>query len=155
HEYWRLKGLTVDLVIINEEPTTYAPELGATLDALIRAGGRAFGVVTEPTQGGVFLLRGDQLSAEERDALAAAARVVVLSRHGPLAEQVRRLLGGGPAAPAPRPVPPRPPVVEQPPPRIPLEFFNGLGGFSEQTGEYVTILSDGQWTPAPWINVLA
>jgi cyclic beta-1,2-glucan synthetase len=41
------------------------------------------------------------------------------------------------------------------PPRPDLEFFNGLGGFDENGKEYVTILGEGQWTPAPWINVIA
>jgi cyclic beta-1,2-glucan synthetase len=36
-----------------------------------------------------------------------------------------------------------------------LEFFNGLGGFAADGREYVTILSGGQSTPAPWINVIA
>ena len=36
-----------------------------------------------------------------------------------------------------------------------LEFFNGLGGFAADGGEYVTVLGEGQWTPAPWINVIA
>ena len=36
-----------------------------------------------------------------------------------------------------------------------VEFFNGLGGFSVDGHEYVTILRDGQCTPAPWINVIA
>lgn len=36
-----------------------------------------------------------------------------------------------------------------------LEFFNGLGGFSQQGREYVTCLNDGENTPAPWINVIA
>ena len=40
-------------------------------------------------------------------------------------------------------------------PRRELEFFNGLGGFAEDGREYVTILGEGQWTPAPWINVIA
>ena len=35
-----------------------------------------------------------------------------------------------------------------------LEFFNGLGGFANGGREYVTILGEGQWTPAPWINVI-
>ena len=34
-------------------------------------------------------------------------------------------------------------------------FFNGLGGFAADGREYVTILGEGQWTPAPWINVIA
>jgi len=44
------------------------------------------------------------------------------------------------------------------PPRLelpPLEFFNGLGGFSDDGREYVIVLDNGQWTPAPWINVIA
>ena len=36
-----------------------------------------------------------------------------------------------------------------------LAFFNGLGGFSQNGKEYVTVLGEGQWTPAPWINVIA
>ena len=41
------------------------------------------------------------------------------------------------------------------PARPELEFFNGLGGFTADGREYVTILGEGQWTPAPWINVIA
>ena len=37
----------------------------------------------------------------------------------------------------------------------PLEFFNGLGGFAAAGREYVTVLDAGQWTPAPWTNVIA
>ena len=44
---------------------------------------------------------------------------------------------------------------EAAPPRPELEFFNGLGGFAAGGREYVTILGEGQWTPAPWINVIA
>ena len=95
HEYWRLKGLAVDLVIVNEQPTSYSPELGATLESLVRAGSRALGVASEHSTGRVFVLRGDQISGETRDAIAAAARVVLLSRHGTLAQQVIRQLGRG------------------------------------------------------------
>jgi len=42
---------------------------------------------------------------------------------------VRHLLGA-PAGAPPRPVLPVPPTVDIPPPRPPLEFFNGLGGFA-------------------------
>ncbi|MEP6993230.1 MAG: glucoamylase family protein [Acidobacteriota bacterium] len=155
HEYWRLKGLAVDLVILNESATSYAPELDSALGSLVRAGARAFGVATEHTAGEVFVLRGELLSGEERDALTTAARVVLLSRHGSLAEQVIRLLRRAPSVRAAPAVRARPPEEDVPPPRIPLEFFNGLGGFTEDGSEYVTILGERQWTPAPWINVLA
>ncbi len=146
----------MDLVIVNESPASYSPELGTALESLVRAGVRAFGVATEHTVGEVFVLRGELLSGEERDALAAAARVVLLSRHGTLAEQVLRLLRRAPAPRAPEAVLARAPDLDIPPPRLPLQFFNGLGGFSEDGSEYVTILGERhQWTPAPWINVLA
>ena len=42
------------------------------------------------------------------------------------------------------------------PHRVPtLEYFNGMGGFDSGAREYVVVLGDGQWTPAPWINVIA
>src|SRR5207245_9513233 len=47
------------------------------------------------------------------------------------------------------------PTSDVPPPRPALESFNGLGGFAADGREYVTILGEGQWTPAPWINVIA
>src|SRR5438552_169687 len=60
------------------------------------------------------------------------------------------------AAAPPRPRPdaakPVPAVAESP---RALEFFNGLGGFEAAGREYVTVLGPGQWTPAPWINVIA
>lgn len=31
----------------------------------------------------------------------------------------------------------------------------GFGGFDLDGREYVTVLTDGQTTPAPWINVIA
>lgn len=36
-----------------------------------------------------------------------------------------------------------------------LEFWNGIGGFAAGGREYVIVLSDGQTTPAPWVNVIA
>src|SRR5690606_41217853 len=41
------------------------------------------------------------------------------------------------------------------PPMLALEFHNGLGGFAADGTEYVVVLGDEQWSPAPWINVLA
>ena len=155
HEYWRMKGLGVDLVIVNEQPASYSPELSDALDSLVRAGSRAPGVASEHSTGRVFVLRGKELSDEARTALSAAARVVLLSRQGTLAQQILRQLQRAPASRPALPLAARPAEANLPPPRIPLEFFNGMGGFSEAEGEYVTLLGERQWTPAPWINVLA
>jgi cyclic beta-1,2-glucan synthetase len=154
HEYWRLKRLCVDLVILNERPPSYDQDLQNALEALVR---------TIPGQapdgqgscGNVFVLRVDLVSAELRSVLLTAARAVLLSRRGTLSEQVKRLEVFQPAA---GPPPRRTPVAHRANilvPRREVEFFNGLGGFAADGREYVTILGEGQWTPAPWINVIA
>ncbi len=152
HEYWRMKRLAVDLVILNERPPSYSSDLQTALEAVLRVRPQHDG---EPTRGSVFVLRAEQVPVEVRSLLQAVARAVLLSRRGSLAEQVRRL-ETAPPAPAPRaPSAPagRPP--ESAVPRPELEFFNGLGGFAAGGREYVTFLGEGQWTPAPWLNVVA
>jgi cyclic beta-1,2-glucan synthetase len=162
HEYWRLKLLDVDLVILNEHGPTYAQDLQESLETLVRtsqsslAAARSLVPQGHPGHGGVYILRGDQLSTEDRTLLQAAARAVLLSRRGSLADQVIRL--ERPAeriAPPPAPAVSRPARIEAPVPRPELEFFNGLGGFDQGGREYVTILGPGQSTPAPWLNVIA
>src|SRR6185437_9147718 len=39
HEYWRMKQLAVDLVILNERPPSYAQDFQVSLEALVRAHG--------------------------------------------------------------------------------------------------------------------
>ena len=155
HEYWRLKLLDVDLVILNEHGATYAQNLHDSLEALVRTSRSTLAHEGRPVRGGVHILRGDHLSAEDRTLLQAAARAVLLSRRGTLADQVIRLERSGRRAPPPAPSPPRETGGDAAAPRPELEFFNGLGGFADGGREYVTILGPGQATPAPWLNVIA
>jgi len=156
HEYWRLKGLAVDLVIMNEKGTSYTQDLQAALEALVRTSQSTLRHERHPSHGSVFILRADLVPARERQLLQTAARAVLLSRQGTLADQVMRA-----QRPESAPLPPprrgrQPsPALDVPPPRPALEFFNGLGGFAEEGREYVIVLGEGQWTPAPWINVVA
>src|SRR6185369_10200996 len=155
HEYWRVKGLAVDLVIVNEKAHSYTQELQASLEALLRTSQSARRDEREDARGNVFILRKDLLSPEDHAALQVAARVVLLSRHGTLAEQLARLEPPGDTA-APRRRPARPePAADVAGPHLEPEFFNGLGGFVDDGREYVTVLGEGQWTPVPWINVIA
>ncbi|MBP1705281.1 MAG: glycosyl transferase [Chloroflexi bacterium] len=155
HEYWRLKLLDVDLVILNEHGATYAQDLNDSLESLVRTSRSTLAHEGQQGHGRVYILRGDRLSAEDRTLLQATARAVLLSRRGSLADQVIRLerperepLPAGPAASTP--------TGSDPAPRRPeLEFFNGLGGFADGGREYVTILGPEQATPAPWSNVIA
>ena len=154
-EYWLTKGLLVDVVILNEKPPSYEQELQDSLDELVRAHRQRVSSEHGDVRGNVFLLRGDLISAQERALLQSAARVVLLSRHGTMAEQViRSQHSESLTRPVPRPS--RPGKDAEVPLKIPeLEFFNGLGGFADGGREYVTVLGEGLRTPAPWINVIA
>jgi cyclic beta-1,2-glucan synthetase len=155
HEYWRLKLLDVDLVILNEHGATYAQDLHDSLEALVRTSQSILVHGGHPGHGGVYILRGDQLSTEDRTLLQTAARAVLLSRRGNLADQVIRLERPERIAPPAAPPGSRQTRSEVSAPRPELEFFNGLGGFADGGREYVTILGPGQSTPAPWLNVIA
>src|SRR5206468_10330456 len=146
--------LAVDLVILNEQAPSYAQDLQASLEAQLRTSQSRLRHEGHEPSGSVFILRGDLISAEDRTLLQTAARAVLLSRRGSLAEQVVRQRSEAAALRLPRHRP-EPKPSEVLPPRTDLEFFNGLGGFDANGGEYVTILGEGQWTPAPWINVIA
>ncbi|HEU4992707.1 MAG TPA: hypothetical protein VFT52_09480, partial [Luteimonas sp.] len=156
-EYWRLKGLAVDLVILNERGASYVQDLQVALEMLVRTSRSRTHLGAEREAGGIFVLRSDLIAGEIRALLLAVARVVLLSRRGGLAHQLDRVV-------APRPeMPPaaRKPagdagVLEKPVADLAaLQFFNGLGGFSSDGREYVTVLGPGQSTPAPWINVVS
>ncbi len=155
HEYWRMKLLAVDLVILNERHASYAQDLQASLEALVRTSPSPASAHGEGARGALFVLRSDLVSVETRAVLRTAARAVLLSRRGSLAEQVKRpeeteLTRASRSRRWRESATPAPPLR-----RPELEFFNGLGGFAANGREYVTILEAGQWTPAPWINVIA
>ncbi len=152
HSYWRQKGLFVDLVIWNEDDSVYRQTLQETIVDLVNASPEA-ALVDRP--GGVFVRRVEQMSDEDRTLLLSVARIVLRDDGGTLAEQVDRR--GRPEISIPHLKPTRQP--DQPanyqPPQRDLAFFNGLGGFSQDGREYVTMLAAGQTTPAPWVNVIA
>jgi cyclic beta-1,2-glucan synthetase len=154
YEYWRMKQLAVDLVILNEKPTSYIQDLQVSLETMVRTS--RSGQPDQFVRGNVYVLRSDLISSEVLELLQSAARVVIPARRGNLAEQIRRIPDATtktPPAPTRRM---RTSVLSEPSQRRPeLEYFNGFGGFAENGREYVTFLEKDQWTPAPWINVIS
>jgi cyclic beta-1,2-glucan synthetase len=154
HEYWRLKQLAVDLVILNERATSYVQDLQIALDGLVRMNQSMPKIANQET-GSVFVLRSDLMPGEVRDLLKAAARAVLTGGAGTLAEQVNHARDLKPAS--------APPVRHAPPtgvpeialPRPEMEFFNGLGGFAQDGREYATFVTGDAHTPLPWVNIVA
>ncbi len=151
HAYWRSKQLTVDLVILNDRAASYAQDLQLALEKLLRMN------LDHQTaqQSNVYLVRDDLLNAEVRDLLLTAARLVLSSRQGTLAEQIARAVEEKPAAPRREKAPVPSNFKDEAAPVPELEFANGFGGFASDGREYVTVLEDGQTPPAPWVNVIA
>jgi cyclic beta-1,2-glucan synthetase len=155
HEYWRMKQLSADVVIINEKAPSYVQELQGSLEALVRGSQLRLSPDTTATSGKIFLLRGDLVSPQTRTQLQSVARVVLLSRRGTLSEQIARSQHKEVALPPPARPTRSGKFVDVPLPRPQLQFFNGFGGFAENGREYVTILEEGLRTPEPWVNVVA
>uniref|UniRef100_Q07KF2 Glycosyltransferase 36 n=1 Tax=Rhodopseudomonas palustris (strain BisA53) TaxID=316055 RepID=Q07KF2_RHOP5 len=154
HEYWLIKGLGVDLVIINERAASYFQDLQIAIETAVRVSQSRPPLVDDLPKGSVYVLRAALMTGEGRDLLLATARVVLTARRGSIADHLAQV------ADSPR----QPRLISQAPaerehqrtsmPPV-LEFFNGLGGFANEGKEYVTYLNAGQVTPAPWINVIA
>jgi cyclic beta-1,2-glucan synthetase len=158
HTYWRRRQFMVDLVFLDKQGTSYNQELSSQLYRLV-ASTASEGWLNR--RGGIFLLHSDQMGEAERVLLETAARVVLDGARGTLVEHLQHSL-----------------VLERKPSRLPLLSpalpdgldlqpteplprpqgllqDNGLGGFSPDGSEYCIYLAPGQFTPAPWINVIA
>ena len=156
-EYWRLKGLSADVIILNEDPSSYLDEMHEQLTAILDNGPwRAW----KHRSGGAYLLRGDRIGSAERTLIEAIARAVLGCDRGDLRAQldkphpirIRRTPDF--AAVATREtsglLPPDPPVA------LPaMTLTNGLGGFTDQGKTYAIVLDGDQETPLPWANVIA
>ncbi len=155
HEYWLMKQLAVDLVILNERRSSYVQDLQIAIETLVRASQSRPVPGVERRPGRAFVLRADLIDAPTRSLLISAARVVITAQHGSLLDQLDRSIEASPplrlSTKSSVPRQGRTPAYKMPQ----LEFFNGLGGFGSDGREYVTILGPGQSTPAPWINVIA
>ena len=155
HEYWRIKRLAVDLVILNERGSSYVQDLQNAIEAAVRSSQSRPRYDDAPAQGTVHVLRADLVGLETRTLLQASARVVFHAHRGTIADQLAyhsdttRTSDPKILTPA---LSPSAEMVGQP---DDLEFFNGLGGFARNGREYVTVLENGATTPAPWINVIA
>ena len=144
-----MKGLVFDLVIWNEDASSYRQVLHDELMGLVLTGSEA-GLLDHA--GGVFIRRGDLISEEDRVLLQALARVTLQESRGRLADQIDR-----PTFSEARMAPfvaskfillqTKPSALIAP---QSLKFFNGFGGFTKDGREYAILVKHGHETPAPW-----
>jgi cyclic beta-1,2-glucan synthetase len=159
HEYLRLKGLSFDLIVLNEHPASYLQELQLDLQRIVDNSPEKPWL---DRSGGVFLRRGDLMPTDDHILIRAAARVVMDAADGGLRNQLTRPLVPFPppaarALPAAHITSAAAPVTDPLEPSTPvLELANGFGGFVDHGREYVIRTGGGTgFPPAPWSNVVA
>lgn len=161
HEYWRMKGLTIDLLFLVEEESGYAqPALEMVRDAAAACHAREM----MDRSGGVFIRTAAVMDEEQIHLFYTSAQLVVKGGVSAMKERVRKLLEIHAVKPLPsESVSGRKESDEgiEAPNLCPadghkmLQFYNGIGGFSEDGREYIIHLHKDQVTPAPWSNVIS
>ncbi len=164
-EYWRLKGLVSDTIIVNEHPPSYLDEMHDVLTRLLASGPWR---TSSPGSGSATLLRGDQLSREDDLLLSAVARVVLRSDLGSLSAQLDRrrhtdadfaaTRGDDDVVVAPlngtrEPSNDARGGAEAQPDAAGLAM--GLGRFIDRGRAFTLQLHGRRETPTPWCNVIA
>jgi len=154
HEYWRLRGLKVDLLILNDFVGSYEQPLTEALRHLVFASSdRDF--MDRP--GGVFIRSSNIMPAEDKILFSMVARISLRADGGNLAKQLTapKVESNLPTVFVPKVCFWTPERTSPPNYAKDLAFFNGLGGFVAEGHEYAIYLNDNKLTPVPWSNILA
>ena len=170
-EYMRARGLVADLVIVNEQASSYVQDLQQAIEQLCE-NSRLRGKELGPRQH-IFAVRRDLMDENSYRTLLAVARVVLHTRNGRIFDQIERAeaaaLAARDAAQACRRRDGRDRRAGRspaPPPaardrccrrrRAGCASWNGFGGFDRGGRDYVVRLGrPAARTPHPWINVIS
>jgi len=158
HEYWRLKDLKVDLVILSREEHSYFDPLHSLITEI---------VYTTKTQDvmnrhkDVFILKTSTMTPQEINLFYASAKMIFEGGAGSMEEQREKPIPevnttplqwvDAPVIQNEIPVPIKTLTTE----KEKLQFFNGFGGFGKNGKSYTITLEKNVKTPAPWVNVIA
>lgn len=181
HEYWRLKDLKVDLVILSREENSYTNPLYSLISEIVHAS-QTYDVLNRHND--VFIVNANNMQQDDIPLFYAVARLIFKGGSGTMKEQMKyesqqlitpatmvaraATIGESASREASLRKPQKhtanknrvqkkqgPRTAERIIADRPLQFFNGLGGFSSDGREYVIRLEKGQMTPAPWVNVIS
>ena len=151
HEYWWVKNLQVDLVIITEDEDTYNQPLYSLATDIVFSR-QNLDILDRPKN--IFILNKNLVSSEDMIMFYSVSRIVLNGSEGKLLDQM--------SIETTKILPPKKIYsfeetdYRKTPIREPqLNFFNGIGGFNLDGREYIMRLESGQNTPTPWVNVIA
>lgn len=156
HEYWRMKGLTVDLAVLVNKVEGYDQPLNERIrDAIAASHAREM----TNKHGGVFVISRGDIDEKQVSLLYTAASLIVEDSIEAFRSSIKSAVSAReaehPANTCNDEERPRRITVHNRSVNERLLFFNGIGGFSEDAREYVIRLEGGRTTPLPWSNVIA
>lgn len=160
HAFWRQKGFKVDLVFLNDHPPSYVDELQESIHQQIQLSSERHKF---REKGGVFVLRSDEISPEDRVLIDSAAHAVLKGKLPNLNVLSDQSLSGSTNMKEAtyRPIDLKKREAVEQTNGEDLQFYNGYGGFSGSGKEYIIRIGLHPETkslvfpPAPWINVIA
>lgn len=154
HTFWKLRGLKVDCVILNEESYSYEQPLFGQINRLIYSQARSHGIEIGKS-GGIYLLNIEQMPSEDVTLILSIARAHLIASRGYLRQHLVSPM-------QPTTYPPNlanksshHEHISKPLPFMELPYFNGIGGYTLDGKEYAIYLEANRHTPAPWINVIS
>ncbi len=147
-EYYKVHGLALDLVFINDEQGDSRDALALFINSLANT---EHLWVAHEAAGRVYVINGSDLSPQERTLLRTVAKLRFDTLDGSrLEQQLARLEAQGlhyhDKSEPPRPHDQAPRVWSS------LKFYNQYGGFDHDGRDYVVTNTN---TPMPWVNILA
>ena len=155
HSYWRMKGLPVDLLILNDSHEGYQQDLHNQILNRVASGAEASLI---DKNGGIYVRTSEHVAPEDLILFMSVAAIVIDDRNGELTDQLIKKVQPTQSIQAKLvPFSNLPPLKALPREfdTQHLTFFNGFGGFSPDGREYQIRLTKEQNTPAPWANVIA
>ncbi|EJF98132.1 hypothetical protein MEI_00631 [Bartonella vinsonii subsp. arupensis Pm136co] len=184
HEYWHIRGLIVDLVILNEQAFSYIQDTQHAIEWVCESY-RHHSIETNKRQH-IFTLRRDQMNEQSFKTLLASARIILHAQNGSLSEQLKHMenIDSNLATRNSNQsfhnkfnhskFDKRKQVATPTKPNLStsigligkrkvsslltngkdLKYWNGYGGFNH-SHHYVIRLHGQTTTPHPWINVIA
>ncbi len=150
HEYWRLKDLRIDLVVVVKEENSYFNPLATLVNEIVFSGHTIDGI---RLLNDIFVLNENSLAEKDFYLLCAVSKLIFRGNGMSMSEQwiIEEPVNMGKL---------RSKVFQK---RMDEPTFirrkvvsdNGIGGFSDEGDAYLIQLENEQVTPAPWTNVIA
>lgn len=157
HEYWRMKGLEIDLIILIEKEGGYSqPIFDMVRDAAAASHAREL----MDRKSGVFIKSASVMDDDQVNLFFTVARLVIKGSIKALREQIKKAWKAPYLSLTEKTSEEGQNTLTQTaslsvPDVGKLDFYNGIGGFSADGREYIIKLQKNLTTPAPWINVIS